>query len=291
MANTIELAQKFVPVIDQLYKKGSLTAALDASVKPDFANTNTVNVMKVATTGLGDYSRENGYAKGNVTVEWEPLKLNEDRSAELSIDRMDDEETLGQAFGMAMSEFMRVNVIPEVDAYRFAKYATAATNTTAAEFETGEALLAAIDAACAHMDGKDVPAEGRVLYISTALKPLLMGAVARQFGSEGKVSRVLESYNDMPIVYVPQNRFYTGITLNSGTGAWGYTKGSGAKDINFMLVAKSAVVQATKMALPKVFDPDTNQEKDAWKFQYRLYHDAFVYENKLDGIVCVTANA
>jgi hypothetical protein len=38
------------------------------------------------------------------------------------------------------------------------------------------------------------------------------------------------------------------------------------------------------MALPKVFDPDTNQEKDAWKFQYRLYHDAFAYENKVKGI-------
>jgi hypothetical protein len=34
----------------------------------------------------------------------------------------------------------------------------------------------------------------------------------------------------------------------------------------------------------KVFDPDVNQAKDAWLFQYRLYHDAFVYDNKVKGI-------
>ena len=61
-------------------------------------------------------------------------------------------------------------------------------------------------------------------------------------------------------------------------------KGAGAKDINFLAVSKSAIVQATKMALPKVFDPDTNQSKDAWLFQYRLYHDCFAYENKVKGI-------
>ena len=86
------------------------------------------------------------------------------------------------------------------------------------------------------------------------------------------------------IIEVPQTRFYTDVTMNSGAEAWGFTKGAGAKDINFLLVSKSAVVQATKMALPKVFDPDTNQSKDAWLFQYRLYHDCFAYENKVNGI-------
>ena len=43
-------------------------------------------------------------------------------------------------------------------------------------------------------------------------------------------------------------------------------------------------MQVKKFALPKIFDPDVNQEKDAWKFQFRLYHDAFVYDNKAKGI-------
>jgi len=39
-----------------------------------------------------------------------------------------------------------------------------------------------------------------------------------------------------------------------------------------------------KHTLPRIFDPDTNQQKDAWKFDYRIYHDAFTYENKTKGI-------
>ena len=282
MANNIITAEKFVPVIDGIYKKASLTSALDATTKLDFTGTNTVKVMKVTTTGLGDYSRNTGFPEGDVTVEWEAMKLNEERGKEMSIDRMDDEETLGQAFGMAMSEFIRLHVAPEVDAYRFAKYAsTAGIGEATGALTTGEALLEAIDTASAALDANEVP-EKRVLYVSSAMKPLLMGAVARQFGSDGAVSRVLTQYNDMPIIYVPQSRFYTGITLNDGSSSWGFAKNGAA--LNFLMVCPDSVLQATKMALPKIFDPDTNQDKDAWKFQYRLYHDALVYENKVGGI-------
>jgi len=51
-----------------------------------------------------------------------------------------------------------------------------------------------------------------------------------------------------------------------------------------MIVYPQAILQAKKFALPKIFSPDVNQDKDAWKFQFRLYHDAFVYENKVKGI-------
>lgn len=289
MANTIALAEKFVPVIDQLYKKASLTSILDAATKPDFTGTNTVKIMKVSTTGLGDYSRETGYPTGDVSVTWEALKLNEERGKEMSIDRMDDEETLGMAFGAAMNEFIRLHVAPEVDAYRFAKYASASgIGSVSADITEGAALLAAIDEASKELDENEAP-ESRVLFVASSLKPLLMGAVSRDWGSEGAISRVMTSYNDMPIIYVPQTRFYTGVTMNAGGSAWGYAK-NGA-NINFMMVEKQAVLQATKMALPKIFSPDENQSKDAWKFQYRLYHDAIVYENKAGGIFVHKATA
>lgn len=281
MSNTINLAEKFVPVIDGIYKKASLTSILDAQTQPDFSGVNTVKVMKVTTTGLGDYSKENGYANGNATLEWEAMKLEEDRSAQLTVDRMDNEETLGQAFGVIMNEFIRTNVAPEVDAYRFAKYAkTANIGTASAALADGEAVVKALRAAITVMDEAEVPTEDRVLFIT----PTLYGLV--QDLDTTKSKEVLKRFS--AIVEVPQTRFYTDITMNSGADAWGYTKGAGAKDINFIAVSKSAVVQATKMALPKVFDPDTNQTKDAWLFQYRLYHDAFAYENKVKGIYAHT---
>ena len=274
MSNTIELAQKFLPVLDEVYKKAALSSILDAATQVNFDGTNTVKVMKVATTGLGDYSRANGYAKGNVTVEWESFTLTEDRSAELEIDRMDNEETLGQAFGMAVSEFNRANVGPEVDAYRFAKYATLAGNSKAAALADGAAVIAALREATTAMDEAEVPAEDRVLFIT----PTLKGIVDDMDTTKSK--EVFKRFG--AVIEVPQTRFYTGVTMNSGASSWGYTKDG--DNINFLVVAKSAVVQAKKLALPKIFTPDENQSKDAWKFQYRLYHDAMAYENKKAGI-------
>ena len=282
MANNIELAQKFIPVLDAAYKKAALSSILDAATQVNFDGTNTVKVMKVTTTGLGDYSRANGYAKGNVNVEWEPFTLTEDRSAELEVDRMDDEETLGQAFGMAVSEFNRVNVGPEVDAYRFAKYAGLAGASKAGALADGAAVIAALREATTAMDEGEVPAEDRVLFITPTLKGLV---------DDLDTTKSKEVFNRFgAVVEVPQTRFYTAITLNSGVDSWGYVKGADAANINFLSVAKSAVLQAKKLALPKIFNPDENQTKDAWKFQYRLYHDAMAYENKVNGIYLHKAN-
>lgn len=294
MANSIELAQKFVPVIDDIYKAGSVTQILDAQTQNiDFAGVNTVKALKVSTTGLGDYSRTTGYPKGDVTATWETLKLTEERGKEISIDRMDDEETLGQAFGAVTGTFMRDNVIPELDAYRFAKYAssTGILSETAATALSADDIIGEIDDAVKGMDAAEVPADGRILFVNSDLKPVLNKALSRQWGSESAVNTALSEYNGMSIVYVVPSRFYSAVTLNDGSASWGFAKGADAKALNFMIIYPQAVLQATKFALPKIFTPDENQTMDAWKFQFRLYHDAFVYENKAKGIFAHIANA
>lgn len=285
MANSIEYAKKFVPVIDRIYKLGSYTSGLDSKTELDFTGVNEVKILKITTTGLGDYSRTNGYPKGDITVSWETIKLEEERGKELSIDRMDNEETLGMAFGEVTSQFIKNYVNPELDAYRFAKYAsTPGVLTTDGAALTKDTIIPALDAAILEMDNKEVPAENRVLYMSTNLRPIFAQAVNRSYGSDKAISNVVDSYNGIPIIYVVPTRFYTGITLNSGETAFGYAKDEAAKDINFMLVYKPAVMQAVKFAMPKVFTPDENQEKDMWKFQLRIYHDAYIYENKAAGV-------
>lgn len=285
MANSIEYAKRFLPIIDAVYKQASLTQSLDAATQVDFSGVNEVKVLKVSTTGMGDYSRENGYPKGDVTATWETLRLTEERGKEFSVDRMDNEETLGMVFGTVVGNFMREHVVPELDAYRFARYAgTSGVSKADPANLDKDTILAAIDEAVRKMDEDEVPMEGRRLFINSDLKPIINSALARQWGSDSTVNTVLAGYNNMPIVYVPKSRFYTAITLNDGTSNWGYTKAEDAKSINFMIVHPSAVLQVQKFVLPKIFDPDTNQDKDAWKFQFRLYHDCFVYENKVAGV-------
>lgn len=285
MANSLEYAKRFMPIIDAIYKAGAVTQGMDAATRVDFTGVNEVKVLKVSTTGLGDYSRQNGYPKGDVTAAWETLQLTEERGKELSVDRMDDEEVLGMVFGTVTGNFMREHVIPELDAYRFAKYASrSGISTTAGAVLTKDSVIAAIDEAVRQLNADEVPLEGRKLYINSDLQPVLNSALNRQWGSDGTVNTVLSGYNNMPITFVPPTRFYTGITLNDGSSNWGYAKASGAADINFMIIYPQAILQVTKFSLPKIFDPDTNQDKDAWKFQFRLYHDAFVYDNKVKGI-------
>ena len=284
MANSLEFAKKFLPILDDSYKYSSITQGMDAGKKVDFTGTNEVNVLKTHTTGLGDYSRTNGYPKGDITANWEILKLTEERGKELSIDRMDNEE-MANVFGIITGQFMRDWVVPEVDAFRFAKYASAndISKATGAVL-TKDTILAAIDEAVRQMNADEVPLQGRILYINSDLQPLLNHAVARSWGSQSAISTMLTNYNGIPIKYVPPTRFYSEIELNDGSAAWGYKKAASGKNINFMLIYPEAVLQVVKLALPKVFTPDENQDKDMWKFQFRIYHDAFVYENKATGI-------
>jgi hypothetical protein len=289
MANSIDLATKFVAVLDRIYKALSLTSRLDSPTDPtaSFEGANVVKVMKTSVVGLGTYSRSTGYPKGDVTITWEALTLAASRGREFSIDRMDNEETLGMAFGTLADEFMRTQAVPEIDAYRFAKYAGwSGISTVAGATLSASDVLAAIDAGQAQLDADEVPQEGRLIYVSNSVGGFVKAAVTRILGNESSVDRRVFDLDGSPIIPVPQGRFKTAIDLDAGatTSAGGYAASAGAKDINFMIIYPPAVLQAVKHEKMKIFDPDVNQAKDAWLAQYRIYHDAFVYENKVDGI-------
>lgn len=286
MANTISYAKKFVPVIDRIYKNGSYTAGLDSKTDIDFTGVNEVKILKISTTGLGDYSRTNGYPKGDVTVNWETITLEEERGKEISIDRMDNEETLGTAFGEVTSQFMTQYVNPELDAYRFAKYASTTGIGSTTGTLTAQNIISALDSAILAMDNAEVPQENRVFYVSTNLRPVISQAISRSYGGDKAISNIVDNYNGIPIIYVVPTRFYTKITLNSGATSFGYAKADDGADINFMLVHSPDIMQAVKFAMPKVFTPDENQDKDMWKFQLRIYHDAYIYDNKKVGVYC-----
>lgn len=290
MTQSIDLVTKFQPILDEVYKMASLTSRMDAQTKPvDFGGASAVKVFKTTIIGLGTYSRSAGYPEGQVVGTWETLTLAAERGREFSIDRMDDEESLGMAFGTLVGEFIRTGVVPEVDAYRFSKYASWSGITEVGSPTTlsASSVLAAIDAGKAVLDANEVPQEGRLLYVSDTVKGFIESAITRTLANDRVVDRRVGQFDGMDVIMVPQTRFYKGITLDAGgsVDAGGFTKTSSTgRDINFLLMHPSAVLQATKLAKLKVFNPDENQDADAWKFQYRLYHDAFVYENKVKAI-------
>ena len=289
MTQSFDLITKFQPILDEIYKNASVTARMDAMSKPiDFAGANVVKVFKTTMGGLGDFARGADYPVGEIIGTWEALTLAASRARQLKVARMDNEETLGMAFGTVAGEFMRTKVVPEVDAYRFAKYASwSSISTTTGATLSASTVLAAVDAASLQLDEDEVPPEGRLLYVSSTVGKFIDAAVTRMLGNENSANRILETLDRMTILRVPQNRFYTAIDLEAGAtaaAAGGYSKNISAKDINFMLIHPSAVVQVVKQSLDKIFSPDVVQNSDNWIFDYSIYHDAFVYTNKVDGV-------
>lgn len=283
MPNSIELFKKYLPLLDEVYKISSLTSVLDGAseLASQGANANELIIQKMSMDGLADYSRNGGYVAGSVTLTNETVKCNFDRGRMFVIDNLDNAETAGMAYGRLSAEFIRTKVIPELDAFRLAKYAgiEGISTVAGAVLATGDEVVAALAKAYDKMTEDEVPESDRHLFIT----PTLYGLV-----------RDLETYKSKEVLnkfasikQVPQSRFYSAIEQKSGgTGeeAGGYAKATGAVNINFMIIHKPAVIQYQKHVAPKIVTPEMNQDADAWKFGYRNVGIADAYENKAAGI-------
>lgn len=293
MANNITKFKKYVPLLDEVYKQAALTSVLDSdsSLAQEGANANEIIIPKIDMDALGDYDRNSGYINGDVTLTNETVKFNYERGRMFSVDAMDNEETAGIAYGKLASEFIRTKVAPEGDAFRFATYAGTSGISkvaTPATLSTGADVISALRAGTNKMDEDEVTYERRYLFITPTLKGLIDDL------DNTKSKEVLSRFEQ--VILVPQTRFYTAIDMldgkSSGETKGGYkrhAKGSetgdtNGADINFMIIQKDAVMQYNKHIAPKVVTPEQNQTADAWKFGYRKYGLADVYENKVAGI-------
>lgn len=283
MANNIAKFKKYIDLLDEVYKVNAKTSILDGdnTLVRAGANADEIIIPKMTLDGLADYSRNSGYVNGDVTLTNETVKFNYDRGRAFTVDAMDNEETAGIAFGKLSSEFIRTKVVPEVDAFRLATYAgisgiSSATGTLA----SGNDALTALVTAVSKMDDDEVAEEGRVLFITPTLYNLILNV------DTSKSKEIMSRFSS--VVTVPQSRFYTAIELADGTTsgetAGGFTKAADAKDINFMIIQKGAILQYPKHVVNKVVSPEENQTSDGWKFFYRSYGLADVYENKVAGI-------
>lgn len=274
MANNIQLAEKYQPLVDEVFKKSMLTTDLESD-KVKFDGSKTVKILKlVLPKGLSDHTRGGGFTRGDLTASWESWTLTQDRDKELFVDAMDDEETLNMTFGTATGEFVRTVSAPEVDMFRFGKLASTENVTKSTDtLSTGEEWYKAISAKMAQMDDDEVPEEGRILYILSA------GLTAIEDLDTIKSKEQMKKF--AKIVKVPSARFFSS-TKKAEDGS--IVKGDDATQINFMIVHPSATQATAKHRKLRIFNPDENQEDDGYKCQYRLYHDIFVYENKVAGI-------
>lgn len=284
MANSITKFKAYIDKLDTVYQQASATSILDADADTVRmgAKAGEFLIPKMSMDGLADYSRSSGYVKGDVTITYETKSCNYDRGRKFSVDAMDNEETAGIAFGKLASEFIRTKVVPEMDAFRFAKYASATGVLSAAEATptAGTAVLTALQTAVNAQDEAEVNVDGKILFITPTLLTLAKNV------DTTKSKAILDRFEK--IITVPQTRFYTAIDMKDGTSsnetAGGYAGATGGYKINFMIINRDSVIQFGKHTVNKVITPEENQTDDGYMFFYRAYSIAETYENKVKGI-------
>lgn len=286
MANSIEFTRNYTSVIDEVYKRAAVSGCLNSPRRMVRAGRNAKEIMvpKIEVTGLGDYTRNVGYKTGAITYGFETKTFNYDRGIRLLADVMDVEEAgVLDCFVEAGGELQRTQVAPEADAFTFAEIAghegvtVADEDLSAAEAED---ILGSLRTVTNEMDELEVTTGSRILFITPTLKGVLDDF---SLANPNRSNRVLTRFSR--IVEVPQSRFYTAITLNSGEGdQFGYSKGAAAKDINWMVVERSAVIKFDKHVASRVFSPDELETLDSYMMKYRKYGIVELLDNKLDGV-------
>ena len=293
MANIIEHISKHLHnELDEMFVKESVTGILEllrpGGIQLDFVNAKTVRVPNIAMSALSNYSRTTGYAAGDINLTWEAFTLTQDRGKQFTLDAMDNEESGGIAVIHAMKVFERTQVIPEVDAYRLSTLAAKATGTGIATPGTIEAnkVIAKFADAEKYFEDNEVPIDRIVYFISTEVARLikttteLKALVGTTTVENGDIKLKVNTFNDNIIIVVPPKRFKTAYTFGHNY----FTPTADAKDINILAVYDAASIPVKKHNPVRVFSPEVVQDKDAWKFNYRIYHDIFVPAKKIEGV-------
>lgn len=283
MPNTIELAKNYINNLDEVYRMASVTADLtsDPTMSRAGANANEIIYPQITVSGLGDYDRNSGYTTGAVDLKWKTATFNYDRGTKITVDVMDNEESRNLAFGMAGATLMRDKVAPEADAFTFATLAAMENISTATgTIDDASQFLDALLTAWNKMDEDEVPQEGRLLY---ATATLLNGVMKLD---TTKSREILNQFSTKKVV--PQARFYTAIELldgkTPGEELGHYQKAEDAKEINFMIIHKPAIIKFDKHVSSDIILASSNPDADADLIKYRKYGMVSAYANKRAGI-------
>lgn len=299
--NTLELATKMTTELDKAVVQKSVTGFLtDNAMRAKFVGANIVLIPRIELQGLGDYNRDSGFAQGSITVDNYSLELKMDRGRSFLLDAQDADETgIPGLAGQVMGEFVRTKVIPELDAYvlsMLGKYADENQQTVSGTIAS-EAYKMFTDA-CNKIYNELGYEEELVCFVNSAMWAALQNSpeFTRQITisdfSRGGVDTKVKSINGIPLMPVPDTRMRTEYTFYDGRSTAPYDQTTGgfaptdtAKSIGLLLLPKRAAALVKKTEKVRIFDPDKNQQADAWKFDYRIYYDAFIKDSLKKGVV------
>lgn len=299
MTNNIAYATIFQQELDKQMLVGATSGWMEPNSQlVKYNGGNEVKIPTILMDGLGDYDRSEGFVKGSVTTTWQTHTLTQDRGRTFSIDAMDvDESNFVVTAGAVMGEFQRTKVIPEIDAYRYSKIAALAIEADRASggYTVNEStILKKLLEDIAAIQDKIGDGEQLILTLPFTVAAILDENTTIQKRmdviefEQGGIKTKVKSLDGHPIIRVPSARLKTAYEFldgeSSGQEKGGFKVADTAKNINWIISTRNAPIAISKTDKPRIFDPNTNQQADAWKIDYRKYHDLWIPQNKMDAV-------
>lgn len=302
--NTIEYAKLMMKQLDQHAVQGLTSGWMEANAGQVIYNGgDEVKIPTMSTVGLGNYDRDAGFVQGGVTLKYDTYKMTQDRGRTFQLDAMDvDEAGFVATSANLIKVFQTEQVIPEIDAYRYSKIAAIAKTagqTEALALTVDNALDKIREHIRAVQDivGDDVPL---VLTMSTKTRALIEGStkIGKSINvadfKQGALNFKVKTLDECPIRIAPSARLKTLYDIQdgktSGQETGGLKAAAEAKDINWIITPQNVPIAINKTDKLRVFTPDVNQKADAWKIDFRKYHDLWIKKQKENQIfVCTIA--
>ena len=265
----VNYAEKFSDRVDEAFFLNSLS---EGTVNRDFEFTGveTVKVFSIPTTAMTDYTTS-GSNRYGTPAELEnavqTMTLTQDRSFTFTIDRKSVDDTMGtMAAGEALARQLRLEVIPEIDIYRFgAQCAAAGTISSPLAIDATNAYSAFLSGT-ATVGNLKAPIQGRVCVCGytyyNALKLdnkfVKQSDLSQQIALTGQIGMV----DGIPIILVPDSYL--------------------PENVAFFITNALATTSPIKLSDYKIHDnpPGIN----GFLVEGRVRYDAFVLDNKANAI-------
>jgi hypothetical protein len=297
MPNNLEYSTGFQTVLDETIVAQSTSGWMEGNAGQVIYNGGReIKIPVIGTAGLANYDREKGFKEGSVSLTYETKSMTMDRGRTFLLDAMDVNETnFVVTASNVLASFQREKVAPEIDAYRYSKIAQMAIDKdkiSVAVITEANVLTQLNNDMYAILDKVGEGAQ-LVISMSTAVakildnsEKLLKKLDVTNF-TTGAITTKVKMYNDSPVLRVPSSRMYSKyqfLDADTSTDTAGFAKANDAVAINWIISARTTPIAISKTDKVRVFEPNANIKADAWKVDYRKYHDLWITDNKMDTV-------
>jgi|GEM_PF-4665602 len=252
-------------------------------------------IQSLNVDGLGDYPAGcEAFPTGGFSVENKTYELGFRRSKRFCWKRNDEIDTDGVATASNLLRVFRSrHVNPEVEAFRYSKLANygiaSARATTGKTYTDPQIALKDLRANILKITQTGLwRASDLVIIMDLSLKQSifnLAGNALSNVDADGNLVNLVNSVDGIPVYEVYSDAMKTGYSYNNGfDGEFGFAAAPDAKQVNWIIIAKSAPVAIVRYDEWKAFDPDSDDLADNWRMTYTMYHDLFVYDSDLDSL-------